>query len=49
MIETEPKYEMAVEALLGERLQNIVIETHQDARKAVEYLRAEGAGAPLSR
>ncbi len=42
MIETEPKYEMAVEALLGERLQNIVIETHQDARKAVEYLRAEG-------
>lgn len=42
IIETEPKYETAIETLLGERLQNIVIETHQDAKRAVEYLRTEG-------
>ncbi|MFZ3065152.1 MAG: chromosome segregation protein SMC [Nitrospirota bacterium] len=44
IIETEPRYEMAVEAVLGERLQNIVTETHHDTKKAVDYLKQEGAG-----
>ncbi|MBI5044095.1 MAG: chromosome segregation protein SMC, partial [Nitrospirae bacterium] len=44
IIETEPKYELAVEAVLGERLQHIVVETHNDTRKALEYLKQGGSG-----
>ena len=37
--------EPAVEAVLGERLQWIVVERFDEARRAVEFLKAEGAGA----
>ena len=42
IIETEPRYEMAVEAVLGERLQNIVTETHHDTKRQLTTLNRKG-------
>ncbi len=39
VIETEPRYELAVEAVLGERLQTVVVESSQAGLDAIEYLR----------
>jgi chromosome segregation protein len=44
MIETEPKYEVAIEAVLGERLQHVVVDSQDDSLKAIGYLRANGGG-----
>ncbi len=44
IIETEPKYETAIEAVLGDRLQNVVVGDQNDSLKAIEYLKSSGGG-----
>jgi len=44
MIETEPQYEVAIEAVLGERLQYVVVDSHHDSLKAIEYLKTKSGG-----
>lgn len=43
-IEANPGYERAVEAVLGERLQYVVVENLKDGVEAIEYLKSNGAG-----
>lgn len=43
-IETEPEYEVALESVLGDRLQYIVVEEHQVGLQAVEYLKRQTLG-----
>jgi chromosome segregation protein len=45
VLDVPPELERAVEAVLGERLQWIVVERFDDARAAVAYLRSIDAGA----
>ena len=40
----EASYEKAVEAVFGARLQTVLIESHEDARKIAEWLRENNAG-----
>ncbi len=44
VIETQPEYEQAVEAVLGERIQSILVESPERAVEAIEWLKAESAG-----
>ncbi len=44
MIETEPQYEVAIEAVLGERLQYVVVDSQHDSLKAIDYLKAKSGG-----
>jgi chromosome segregation protein len=44
MIETEPRYEMAIEAVLGDRLQYVVVDSQNDSLKAISYLKSESGG-----
>ena len=44
MIETEPKYEVAIEAVLGDRLQYIVVDSQNDSLKAINYLKSSSGG-----
>lgn len=44
LISVDKKYETSIEMCLGASLQNIVTETEQDAKKLVEYLRANNLG-----
>ncbi len=44
MIETEPRYEMAIEAVLGDRLQSVVVDSQNDSLKAINYLKSESGG-----
>ncbi len=44
LISVEKEYELAIEMCLGQSLQNIVTKTEQDAKKLVEYLRANSLG-----
>lgn len=44
LISVDKKYETAIEMCLGASMQNIVTETEQDAKKLVEYLRANNLG-----
>ncbi len=44
MIETEPQYELAIEAVLGDRLQYVVVDSQNDSLKAINYLKTEGGG-----
>ncbi len=44
LITTEKKYETAVETVLGGRVQNIVTETEEDAKKLIGYLKAGRLG-----
>lgn len=43
-IETSPEFETAIESVLGERLQGVIVETHSEGIKAVEYLKSQSAG-----
>ena len=43
-IETQPEYELAVEAILGERIQSVVVESHAQGLEAVNLLKNESAG-----
>jgi chromosome segregation protein len=44
MIETAPKYEVAIEAVLGDRLQYVVVDSQTDSLKAIDYLKARSGG-----
>ncbi|MFA5072300.1 MAG: chromosome segregation protein SMC [Nitrospirota bacterium] len=44
MIETEPQYELAIEAVLGDRLQYVVVDSQRDSLKAINYLKTEKGG-----
>ncbi len=43
-VETEPSYQMAVGAVLGEKLQYVVVKSQEAGLQAVEYLKTEAAG-----
>ncbi len=47
LIETEPRYERAVEAILGERIQSVVVRDQTEGLSAIRFLktRREGRGA----
>jgi chromosome segregation protein len=44
MIETEPRYEVAIEAVLGDRLQYVVVDSQTDSLKAIDYLKNQSGG-----
>jgi chromosome segregation protein len=44
VIEAKPTYETAVEAVLGDALQYIIVKDQQTGLKAIEYLQAHNAG-----
>ncbi len=44
MIETEPQYETAIEAVLGDRLQYVVVDSQSDSLKAIQYLKSSSGG-----
>ena len=44
IVRTEPRYELAVEASLGSSIQDVVTETLEDAKAAVEYLKERKSG-----
>ena len=44
MIETEPQYEVAIEAVLGDRLQSVVVDSQTDSLKAIDYLKTRSGG-----
>lgn len=44
VIQVDPKYEQAVEAVLADRLQYIIVESQQDGKEAVDYLKARAKG-----
>ena len=44
MIETEPQYEVAIEAVLGDRLQYVVVDSQNDSLKAIDYLKTKSGG-----
>ena len=43
-IQVEPEFELAVEAVLAERLQYVIVARQEDGREAVEYLRSKDMG-----
>ncbi len=50
LIETDAQYEKAVEAVLGERMQSVVVRDHADGLSAIHYLKESGeGGAPSCR
>jgi chromosome segregation protein len=44
LLEVPEKFEAAIEAALGDRLQWIIVNTQEDALRAIDYLRAESLG-----
>jgi len=44
VIEVEPRYEQAVEAVLSDKLQYIIVESHEDGKEAVQYLKSRARG-----
>ncbi|HEX9022097.1 MAG TPA: chromosome segregation protein SMC [Nitrospirota bacterium] len=44
MIETAPQYEVAIEAVLGDRLQYVVVDSQNDSLKAIDYLKTKSGG-----
>src|SRR3990172_5201708 len=44
IIETDPQYELAIEAVLGDRLQYVVVGSHADSLRAIDYLKSESGG-----
>ncbi|MCG3172514.1 MAG: Chromosome partition protein Smc [Myxococcota bacterium] len=44
VVETQPRFEAAVEAVLGERLQYIVVQSQEQGVDAIEFLKARSAG-----
>jgi len=43
-LETNPGYERAVEAVLADKLQYVLVESHREGIDAIEYLKSKGAG-----
>jgi chromosome segregation protein len=52
IIQVEPRFEQAVEAVLADKLQYIIVESQKDGREAVDYLKTRAKGrssfVPLS-
>jgi chromosome segregation protein len=52
IIQIDPKFEHALEAALGDKLQYIIVESQKDGKEAIEYLKARSRGrstfVPLS-
>jgi chromosome segregation protein len=44
VLECPPDYEVAIEAALGERVQSLVVDSHSDARAAIDTLKQDAAG-----
>ncbi len=44
VIETEPRFEVAVESVLGEKLQYVIVKSQTEGVEAVEYLKAQSLG-----
>ncbi|MEW6616094.1 MAG: chromosome segregation protein SMC [Thermodesulfobacteriota bacterium] len=44
IIETAPKYETALESILGEKLQYIIVKSQNEGVEAIEYLKEQAAG-----
>ncbi|MFO1520418.1 MAG: chromosome segregation protein SMC [bacterium] len=44
IVEADPRYQMAVGAVLGEKLQYVVVKSQQAGLQAVEYLKTEAVG-----
>ncbi len=44
IVETEPEYEAALGAVLGERLQYVVVRSHEEGSAAIDYLRQASSG-----
>ncbi|MBI5328289.1 MAG: chromosome segregation protein SMC [Deltaproteobacteria bacterium] len=44
ILETSARYEKAVEAVLGERLQYVIVESQHEGVEAVQYLKAQAKG-----
>jgi len=44
LFETPSRYEPAMAAVLGERLQNVIVESHREGVAAIEYLKREARG-----
>lgn len=44
IVETDPRYEVVVESVLGEKLQHIIVQNHEESLKAIEFLKGQGAG-----
>jgi chromosome segregation protein len=44
MIQVEPQYEQAIEAVLADKLQYIIVERQQDGKDAVDYLKVRAKG-----
>ena len=43
-IETQPQYEQALSAVLGEKLQYVVVKSHQEGVEAISYLKEQCSG-----
>jgi len=44
LIQVAPTYEQAVEAVLSDKLQYVIVESVEDARQAIDYLKHKGRG-----
>ena len=44
LISSDAKYTLAIEAALGGKMQNIVVESEEDAKAAIEYLKSAKSG-----
>lgn len=44
ILQVEPKFEQALEAVLGDKLQYIIVERQKDGKEAVEYLKVRAKG-----
>lgn len=44
IIQVEPKYEQAVEAVMADKLQYIIVESQKDGKEAVDYLKLRAKG-----
>jgi chromosome segregation protein len=44
VIDTNPGFERALEAVMGERLQYVIVESHAQGVEAIEYLKAHAGG-----
>ncbi|NOZ87328.1 MAG: chromosome segregation protein SMC [Deltaproteobacteria bacterium] len=44
LFDTPPRYEASVAAVLGERLQNVIVESHKEGVAAIEFLKKEAKG-----
>ncbi|MBW1805049.1 MAG: chromosome segregation protein SMC [Deltaproteobacteria bacterium] len=44
VIQVEPRYELAVETVLADKLQYIIVEDQDDGKEAVEYLKSRAKG-----